>query len=80
MVVPWQMTRREHTLLVILKRVVNWKRLKINKKCERTLYARPLRRGRPLRLTFRAKEGGDDMADDEEGLGPPRHVHVVLRM
>ena len=25
-------------------------------------------------------EGGDDMADDEKGVGPPRRVHVVLRM
>ena len=36
-------TRREHTLLVILKWVVSERRMKIKiKKCERTLYTRPV--------------------------------------
>ena len=36
------------------------------------MYARPLYHGGPLHLAFRAREGSGDVADDEEGVFPPR--------
>jgi hypothetical protein len=34
--------------------------------------------GRSLHLVFRAREGGDDMVDDEEGTCHSRQVHFEM--